>query len=104
MSIPFTQFIRPNGDKRPIMIDMDADVEAKAKELIGAGCRFEAEAIPLGNLVQFECVDYARLTEDDDPLILSSELCKNDPEVIESVKMLVLSAHRKWQRLNREVA
>lgn len=87
MSIPFTQFLRPNGKRRHVSIDRPADVEAKAQALIDAGCRFEIEELTTGH-VNIECCGPV-LGEDG---TISGELCHNGPEVLEAVDRIVNAA------------
>lgn len=85
MSIPFTQFLRPNGQKRNIEIDMEKDLEKLAHELISNGYKFEIEELSTG-AIHMDC---SRV--DEEPLAV--ELCVNGPPVVEAVKKLILSAH-----------
>lgn len=86
MSIPFTQYLRPNGYSRPIEIDMPPDIEGMAQELIVLGCHFDAEVLTTGK-ISFTC------ERDDD--LFSIQLCDNGPQVIEAVRDLVIGARRK---------
>jgi hypothetical protein len=83
MSIPFTQYILPNGRQQQIEIGMSPDVEEKAHELIKRGCHFDAEILTTGE-VSFTC----ERCED----LLSQEICENGPPVIEAVRKLVEEA------------
>lgn len=89
MSIPFTQFLRPNGRKRVETIERPAEIEAIAEQLQQAGVVFEIEELQNG-VVSMEAV---RPTGgDDDPEVLASELCRNGPEVPRMVDKLVKEA------------
>ena len=49
MSIPFTQYLRPDGRKRAVEIDMSKEVEDLAKRFIAAGGRYECEELTTGH-------------------------------------------------------
>jgi len=85
MSIPFTQFLRPDGRRKDVTIDMPADVEAQAHELIEAGYRFEIEELTTGEIFM-TCTT----GKDDDPYF--NDLCDNGPGVRASVADLVARA------------
>jgi hypothetical protein len=80
MSIPFTQYLRPDGRKRAMTIDMDKEIEDKAQLLIAKGLHFDIEELTTG-LISMTCGDSEE--------IISMEVCPNGPEVVESVKKLV---------------
>lgn len=84
MTIPFTQYIRPDGRPMPTEISMPKDVEDKAHYLIEHGYVFESEIL-LNGMISLTC------TNDYD--FGSHELCKNGPEVTEAVKELVEIAY-----------
>lgn len=48
--IPFTQFLRPNGRRRDVSIEVADDVASKARELIGQGLSFECEELMTGEV------------------------------------------------------
>jgi len=84
MSIPFTQYLLPDGRQKPIEIDIDAETEKKAQALIAQGCHFDAEILRTG-AVSFTC-------ERGDKLI-SIEISFNGPEVEQAVVKLVNEAY-----------
>lgn len=92
MSIPFTQYLMPDGRTRPEVIDRPADIEALAHEAIGRGVRFEVEMLPTGH-ISFEAV------RDDDGEIesLAAEISSNGPPVLDAVDRLVRAAHKRSQ-------
>ena len=49
MSILFTQYLRPDGRKRGVEIDMSQEVEDLAKRFIAAGGRYECEELTTGH-------------------------------------------------------
>ena len=89
MSIPFTQFLRPNGRQKPTVIDMPEETEGLAKTLVQAGCRFEIEELSTG-MVNMECMlgDHC----------ICGELCPNGPEVPGAVEKLVRAAYGRLDR------
>jgi hypothetical protein len=50
MSIPFTQYLRPDGRRRDEAIDRSAEVEALADKFIAAGGRYECEVLTTGHV------------------------------------------------------
>lgn len=48
--IEFTQYLRPNGRRKPITINRSIEVEERAERLIMAGLRFEAEVLTTGEV------------------------------------------------------
>jgi hypothetical protein len=78
MSIPFTQYLRPDGRKRPVLIERPAEIEALAKAIIDAGYRFEIEELTTGE------ASMEILKDVPDPDIndsLAMEICPNGPTV-----------------------
>ena len=45
MSIPFTQYLRPDGRKKAVTIELEVHVEAKANDILAAGYVFEIEQL-----------------------------------------------------------
>jgi len=96
MSIPFTQYLRPDGRKAFVTIDMPAEVEAIASELIKNGYHFDIEELTTG-AVSMTCEKY------DDSI--SMEVCSNGPAVVECVEKLIRTAdkkHREGWRPNQD--
>lgn len=93
MLIPFTQYLRPNGRKKNISIEVDQATGDMAKELINAGARFEVEELRTG-LVSLECIN-TNVDEDDYMFCLSSQLVPNGPGMKEAVAELVSEAHKR---------
>lgn len=50
MSVPFTQYMRPDGRTREITIDLDSEHEKRAQAIIEQGYRFEAEVLTTGQV------------------------------------------------------
>lgn len=92
MSIPFTQFLMPDGRKRRIVINRPAVIEALAARIIADGYRFEIEMLQTGE-VSMEIVKDVPEPEPDD--CLGGIICVNGPSangilgVPESVDKLI---------------
>lgn len=80
MSIPFTQYLRPNGKMVDVFIDRPRDIELKAQEIIAKGFRFECEELTTGHV---------SLTISDDEKDHAIKICMNGPLVPETVDKLI---------------
>lgn len=76
MSIPFTQYLMPDGRKASVRIDRPAEIEAKAQQIIGQGYRFEIEMLQTGDVSMEIVKDVADPDIDDS---LAGEVCHNGP-------------------------
>ena len=85
--IPFTQYVRPHGRKRPVEIDMPAPVEHLALQFIKAGGRYEIEELRTGQISMTAVHEV--VGEDAD---IAIEICENGPDVPYAVEMLVRKA------------
>ncbi|WP_230280234.1 hypothetical protein [Croceicoccus sp. Ery15] len=79
--IPFTQFVAPNGHRRPVTIEVSDDTAAKARLIIQRGFAFECEVLMSGE-VSLTITD----PEEGD---LDIEVVMNGPGVREAVERLV---------------
>ena len=86
MSIPFTQFLMPNGRRQEITVDRPAEVEKMAEAVIASGLRFEAEMLSDYQTVSLTAGDPA---EGIDHFM---ELAPNGPKVLDAVDKLVRAA------------
>jgi len=86
-SIPFTQYLRPNGRARTIEIDRAPEIIKKARFLVSRFCSFEAEVLVTGEC-SFTC-------ETTDGEVLAIEVVPNGPEVLAAVDRLVNAAYDK---------
>jgi len=89
MSIPFIQFLRPNGERKAVEIDMPDPIEEKARVLLKAGCRFEIEELTTGE-INMECMV--------GEICVAGEVCPNGPAVPEAVQRMVLDAYERLDR------
>lgn len=81
--IPFTQYLRPDGRAKEVVLHHEENVEAAARELIASGLRFEAEVLVSGEV---------SLTVTDGEEDIAIELVPNGPAVSDAVVRLVQSA------------
>ena len=91
MEIPFTQYLLPDGRKKPVTINRSEEIGLKAQRLIDVGCRLEIEMLRTGEIsmsVEHDPVD------DDDDGVLSMEVCANGPDVPVRVDKLIKDATR----------
>jgi len=94
-SIPFTQYLRPNGRTTSVSIQRPDDVTTKAFALIGAGYRFEIEELVTGHVsMTVEYPDHHELSGEA-PLV--HHLCMNGPDVPETVDTLITEAYELIQ-------
>lgn len=89
MSIPFTQFLMPDGRTRGVTIDRPAEIEAQAQKIIAAGHRFEIEMLTTGE-VSMEIV--RDITDPDIDDSIAMEICPNGPEVPTCVDKMIYEA------------
>lgn len=80
-NIPFTQYLRPNGQKRAVVIDRPDDIAAKAERIIAKGFRFECEELATG---------HCSFTISDDKADHEIIVVPNGPGVPAAVDRLVL--------------
>lgn len=78
--VPFTQFMRPNGRSKPVLIDRPDKIARKAKILIESGHRFECEELMTG---------LVSLTVVYDGENIDIEVVSNGPEVPKAVDRLI---------------
>jgi len=93
MSIPFTQFLRPNGRRKQVTTEADEETERLAHEVIEAGGVFEVEELTTGD-VSMECINPA-IEEGEPGFILSCRLCSNGPAVTTALQELVTESHQR---------
>ncbi len=82
MSIPFTEYMLPNGRTRQQIIDRPKEIEERAHRLIQAGVKFEIEVLTTGQ-ISMETIYEPK----DEPII--GEICSNGPQVPICVDKLV---------------
>lgn len=72
MEIPFTQFMLPDGRRKPITIERPEPIVRKALELISKGYEFHIETLTTGEI---------HMTISDGEDDVACELCQNGPDV-----------------------
>ena len=88
-SIPFTQFMLPNGARQLVHIERPAEIIKKANVLRESGFRFEIEILT-NDLVSMEVLKH------DAEITLAHKICANGPDVPVKVDELVNEAFEKW--------
>ena len=91
-SIPFTQFILPNGRREATSITRPPEILEKANLLLAAGFSFEIEVLTNG-FVSMEVLSRAK------EITLSHKVCANGPDVPVEVDDLVNEAFTSWEAL-----
>lgn len=87
MTIPFTQYLRPNGLKRDVSIDRPTEIEALAFQFIERGGWFEVEELPSRDASLTAC-----FVVDGEPADIAIRVVPNGPGVAEAVDSLVQEA------------
>lgn len=90
MSIPFTQYLRPNGRQRAIEIDMPVEIEELAQRFIEAGGSYEAEILTTGDVSLT-----ASFPVDGEPEDIAIALAPNGPGIDDAVESVVRDSV-KW--------
>lgn len=96
MPIPFTQFLRPDGRRKQVLIDRPKAIEDDAQRLIDAGCHFDIEELTTGE-ISMTC----EMDSLDEPT-LGIRICDNGPAVPVNVDLLVRMSLAQWE-LNEEM-
>lgn len=95
MSIPFTQYLRPDGRQRPCSIERPGVIEEMAKAVIAAGYAFTVEELSTGEVSLEAC-------RDSDESVLASEICDNGPPILAAVDKLMRDAYEAVQKEKSE--
>jgi len=72
-SVPFTQFLRPDGHKKHLVIDRPDHIAKAADKIRQHGFRFEIEQLSTGEI-------HMTITDDCDDYI--ERLCRNEPGTV----------------------
>ena len=81
-TVPFTQYLRPNGARREVWIERPAPVIEAANVLLAKGFTFECEELS-------DCVTVS-LTISDGEQDVAMECVPNGPQVPDAVDRLIL--------------
>lgn len=87
-SIPFTQYLRPNGRKTQVTIERPKEVIEKAQAIMLKGFSFEIEELMNGMVSMTVEKPY----DDNGPI--AHKVCKNGPDVLINVDQLVDTAFK----------
>ena len=96
MTIPFTQYLRPNGRRVPVTIARAPEIEKLAADFIAKGGRFECEELTTG---QVSLTAFHPRGGDGDGADIAIEIVMNGPKVPDAVDQLVKAA-QKWLQRN----
>jgi hypothetical protein len=88
MTIEFTQFLRPDGRRKKVEIDLDSETEALAKKFVDSGGWFECEVLTDESTVSLT----ACRNIDGEPDDIVIVLVENGPKVPDAVYDLVRKA------------
>ena len=94
MSLPFAQYLLPDGRQREINIDLDPEQEEVGRKLLGNGVRLEAEILTTG-----EVSITAEFDGSEDYISLAHEIVPNGPGIREAVCRLLETATKRWKEL-----
>lgn len=89
MTIPFTQYLRPEGRKREVSIDLSEEAEAKAHAFLERGGWFECEELATGHASLTAC-----FVVDGEPQDIAIRVVPNGPGVAAAVESLVDEANK----------
>jgi hypothetical protein len=87
MSIPFTQYMRPDGRQVPVSVERPSDIETLAHSFIDAGGWFEVEHLSTGHASLTAC-----WVVDGEPQDIAIRVVENGPAVPSAVDELVREA------------
>ncbi len=92
MSIPFTQYLLPNGETRYTSVDMPKEVEDKAFQIISKGGHFSVEILMTG-MISITCEKWSNIEQEEETL--SIEICENGPGIDRAVENVINRAYDK---------
>ena len=92
--IPFTQFLRPTGDRRQTFIDMPHQVALMATRFIEEGGAYTSEMIRVGEVSL--CAEFTVNDERQDIVCL---IAPNGPAIVDAVEKLVRESYEFLQKL-----
>jgi len=95
-TVEFTQFLRPNGQRRTIDLTVDEETRGKAGLLQEAGYDFEAEILSDDRTVSLEI---CKEDEEGEVETLALKLVPNGPKVQDAIQDLVDEAFNVWIKM-----
>lgn len=90
--VQFTQYLRPNGRRKAISIEVPDEVAALADHVCSKGYRFEVEELMTGHVSLTVCGPSLEEPGETDDIAI--ELVNNGPDVPPAVERLVREAHK----------
>lgn len=87
MSIPFTQYLMPDGRTQVVTVDRPPEIEQLARRLILLGLRFEMEMLSDYRTVSLTLCDPTG--DEGEPKDVDIELCKNGPGIPDAIDRLI---------------
>lgn len=91
--IPFTEFVRPLGRRKEILLPCSKEAEALAKELLKAGFRFEAELLTTREI----SLTVSTIEKDYDIEVFWPKQGAGLEQITEAVSALITRAHEKFK-------
>ncbi len=93
MALRVTQYLRPDGRKKMITIQVPDHVGEQAARVVAAGYHFDVEVLSDEKTVSFTCeLDTPDDDGEDEPI--AAELVPNGPDVDDAIRRLVAEALR----------
>ena len=88
-SIPFTEFVLPNGRKRAIKMPCSEEIATMGKALIDNGFWFECETLSQGHISLTVCGLFRNGEGDDEPCDYDIEIAHSMPTRGDALETLV---------------
>lgn len=92
MELAFTQFLRPDGRREPVLTDIDDRFAAKVGTILGGGFRFEIEVLMTGQI---------HMTISDPLADYCNRLCANDEAVTKNIESMIEEFDLDWALQHR---
>ena len=92
-TIPFTQYLRPDGRRRPLSVTVSEELGALAHELLEKGFHFDIEELQTG-MVSMTC--------EKGEIVAGHEICPNGPGIDGFIEKLVRSAYDNKDKTQEE--
>lgn len=89
MAVKFMQFLLPNGERKPVEIDVGEPFQGLADELTAAGWKFEVEKLRTGHI-------HGDCSNEDGPL--ANFIVMNGPGVLTAVRTLISDSYAAWEK------
>lgn len=80
MMVPFTQYLRPNGQPVPQEIEVDRNLDSKVQAILSRGLTFECEVLTTGE------ISMTITSKEQDEAIT---ICQNGPEVRPALEKMI---------------